>query len=68
MIDAVFSSMGWAMSNYVIGGLEPAAHGNENITSAPSGTFMTSDKPINVAANRDARWVSLLTHIDRQDL
>lgn len=35
---------------------------------APSGTFLTADKPINIAAKRDAQWVSLTTHIGRWDL
>lgn len=68
MTDAVLSAMGWVVSNYLIGGIEPAAHGNENTTSAPSGTFATADNPINIAANRDEQWVSLATHIGRTDL
>lgn len=32
MMDAMLSSMGWVVSNYVIGGLEPAANGNENVS------------------------------------
>lgn len=68
MTDAVLSAMGWVVSNYLIGGIEPAAHGNENTTSAPSGTFATADNPINIAANRDEQWVLLATHIGRTDL
>ena len=68
MTDAVLSSMGWAVSNYLIGGVEPTAQGNENMTSAPSGTFLTADRPINIAANRDAQWESLASHINREDL
>jgi formyl-CoA transferase len=60
MTEAVLSSMGWAVSNHLIGGVEPAAHGNENTTSAPSGTFDTADNPINIAANRDSQWASLI--------
>ena len=48
--------MGWVVSNYVIGGQEPLPRGNENFTSAPSGTFRTADAPINIAANRDEQW------------
>ena len=68
MTDAVLSAMGWVVSNYLIGGVEPAACGNENTTSAPSGTFATADQPINIAANRDEQWVSLAKHIGRADL
>jgi len=59
MTDAVMSSMGWVVSNHLIGGALPAAHGNENPTSAPSGTFATKDGLINIAANRDSQWESL---------
>ena len=68
MTDAVLSSMGWVVSNYLVGGAEPAAHGNENTTSAPSGTFRTADNPINIAANRDAQWEALAHHLNRADL
>ena len=56
MTDAVISAMGWVVSNYLIGGVHPEAHGNENTTSAPSGTFETADQQINIAANRDEQW------------
>ena len=67
-MDVVLSSIAWVAASYVIGGLEPAAHANENMIPAPSVTFLTADKPINIAANRDAQWISLATHIDRRDL
>lgn len=68
MTEAVLSTMGWVVSNHLIGGTTPAAHGNENTTSAPSGTFATADVPINIAANRDAQWAALATHLGRGDL
>ena len=68
MTDAVLSSMGWVVSNHLIGGVDPAPQGNENFTSAPSGTFATADNPINIAANRDTQWVALARHIGREDL
>lgn len=68
MTDAVVSAMGWVVSNYVIGGVTPTAHGNENTTSAPSGTFATADQPINIAANRDEQWATLARHLGREDL
>ncbi len=68
MTEAVISTMGWVVSNYLIGGVTPAAHGNENTTSAPSGTFATADSPINIAANRDEQWQALARHLGREDL
>ncbi|MEM9394960.1 MAG: CaiB/BaiF CoA-transferase family protein [Pseudomonadota bacterium] len=68
MTEALLSSMGWVVSNFLIGGVSPAAHGNENTTSAPSGTFATADQPINIAANRDTQWESLAHLLGREDL
>ncbi len=68
MTEAVISTMGWVVSNYLIGGVPAEAHGNENTTSAPSGTFKTADKPINIAANRDEQWQALAQHLGRADL
>ncbi|WP_171123688.1 MULTISPECIES: CaiB/BaiF CoA-transferase family protein [unclassified Ruegeria] len=68
MSEAVVSTMGWVVSNYLIGGVTPGAHGNENTTSAPSGTFATADNPINIAANRDEQWQALARHLGRDDL
>lgn len=68
MTDAVLSSMGWVVSNHLIGGVDPQPQGNENFTSAPSGTFATADKPINIAANRDEQWQALARHLGRDDL
>ncbi len=68
MTEAVLSTMGWVVSNHLIGGVEPLAHGNENTTSAPSGTFATADGLLNIAANRDEQWVKLVEHLDRTDL
>lgn len=68
MSEAVISTMGWVVSNYLVGGVTPGAHGNENTTSAPSGTFATSDSPINIAANRDEQWQALARYLGREDL
>ncbi|NSX53503.1 CaiB/BaiF CoA transferase family protein [Parasulfitobacter algicola] len=68
MTDAVISTMGWVVSNYLMGGVAPARHGNENTTSAPSGTFRVQDGMINIAANKQEQWEALANHIDRTDL
>lgn len=68
MLHSMLSTMGWAVSNWLIAGVAPSANGNENLTSAPSGTFRTQDAPINIAANKDAQWHLLAQHIGRADL
>jgi len=68
MLESVLSTMGWAISNYLIAGVEPTPNGNENLTSAPSGTFAAMDAPLNIAANKDEQWEALARHIGRADL
>lgn len=63
MLESVLATMGWVVSNHLVAGVEPAANGNENPTSAPSGTFETSTGPINIAANKDEQWVLLTDHL-----
>ena len=64
MLEALMSSMGWAVSNYLNTGVEPLACGNENPTSSPSGTFKTSDGLLNIAANKDEHWIALTDHLN----
>ena len=68
MLEATIATMGWVVSNYLVGGAEPAAHGNENPTSAPSGAFAAADGLLNIAANRDEQWIELARHLGREDL
>ena len=63
MLDSVLTTMGWVVSNYLIGGIQPAQHGNENTTSAPSGTFQTADGLLNIAANEERQWQALIKPI-----
>jgi len=67
MLEATLATMGWAVSNYLIGGVVPTPNGNENMTSAPSGTFETGDGLINIAANKDEQWQILCKHLDRPE-
>ena len=68
MLESLLATMGWVLSNHLIGGQEPAANGNENPTSAPSGTFQTGNGLLNIAANKDEQWDSLCRHLGREEL
>ncbi len=68
MLEATLVTMGWVISNYLIGGVVPKAQGNENFTSAPSGTFQAKDGLLNIAANKDEQWELLAKNLDRKDL
>jgi crotonobetainyl-CoA:carnitine CoA-transferase CaiB-like acyl-CoA transferase len=68
MLESVLATMGWVVSNHLIGGVTPTPNGNENPTSAPSGAFQCSDGLINIAANKDEQWELLAAHLGREDL
>ncbi len=59
MLDSLLATMGWAVSNLLVGGIEPVPAGNENLTSAPSATYQCADAPINIAANKQEQWEAL---------
>ena len=68
MLEATLATMGWVISNYLIGARTPQPFGNENFTSAPSGTFRTADAPINIAANKQEQFEAVCQVIGREDL
>jgi formyl-CoA transferase len=68
MLDSVLATMGWIVSNHIVGGVDPQPQGNENPTSAPSGTFQCADGLMNIAANKDEQWEALARHLGREDL
>jgi crotonobetainyl-CoA:carnitine CoA-transferase CaiB-like acyl-CoA transferase len=59
MLDSVMPYMAWVAANLLIGGQQPAPMGNDNFTAAPSGTFVTRDGHINIAANQQVQWESV---------
>ena len=63
MRDALMATMGWAVSNYLVAGVEAEPAGNENLTSAPSAAYETANGPINIAANKQDQWEKLARHL-----
>jgi crotonobetainyl-CoA:carnitine CoA-transferase CaiB-like acyl-CoA transferase len=68
MLDAAIASMGWVVSDQLIAERDARPMGNENPTSAPSGTFDTADGKLNVAANKQAQFEALCHALHRLDL
>lgn len=68
MLEASISGMGWAVSNYLVGGVPPQPMGDQNPTAAPSGTFDAADGPLNIAANRQEQFERLCRCVGRPDL
>lgn len=68
MRDALMATMGWAVSNYLVAGVEAVPAGNENLTSAPSATYLCADGPLNIAANKQEQWEVLARLLDLEPL
>jgi len=56
LLDSIMPLMGWVAANLLIGKQQPVLMGNDNFTAAPSGTFVTRDGFINIAANKQEQW------------
>ena len=67
MLDCMLGTMGWVVSNYLIGGQSPVPMGNDNFTAAPSGAFATGDGLINIAANKQEQFEALATTVGRAE-
>ncbi|MDM0037625.1 CaiB/BaiF CoA-transferase family protein [Variovorax sp. J22G21] len=68
MLEAVMSTMGWAVSNHLVAGREPKPMGNENVTASPSGTFRTGDGLLNIAANKQEQFEAVCHVVGRPEL
>jgi crotonobetainyl-CoA:carnitine CoA-transferase CaiB-like acyl-CoA transferase len=68
MLEAVLATMGWVVSNWLIGGVLPMPHGNENFTASPSAAFQAADGLLNISANKQEQWEVLCAHLGRVDL
>lgn len=68
LLDSIMPLMGWVAANWLIGGKPPTLLGNDNFTAAPSGTFVTKDGYINIAANKQEQWHSVCDLLDLPEL
>ncbi len=68
MLEAVLATMGWAVSNYLVAGREPSPIGNQNVTASPSGTFVTGDGLLNIAANKQQQFEAVCDVLERPEL
>jgi formyl-CoA transferase len=68
MLEATLATMGWAVSNYLVAGTEPAAMGNDNVTASPSGAFRTGKGLLNIAANKQEQYEAVCRVVGRADL
>ncbi len=68
MLEAAIASMGWVVSDQLIAERDARPLGNENPTSAPSGTFDTAGGKLNIAANKQEQFETLCQVLRRPDL
>ena len=68
LLDSIMPLMGWVAANLLIGGEQPTLMGNDNFTAAPSGTFLTQDGHINIAANKQEQWEAVCDVLDLPEL
>jgi crotonobetainyl-CoA:carnitine CoA-transferase CaiB-like acyl-CoA transferase len=68
MLEAAIASMGWVVSDQLIAERDARPMGNENPTSAPSGTFDTADGKLNIAANKQEQFEKLCGVLGRPEL
>ncbi len=68
MLDSIMPFNGWVAANLLIGGKQPVLMGNDNFTAAPSGTFVTKDGYINIAANKQEQWEDLCDVLEVPEL
>ena len=68
LLESTMVTMGWAVSNYLIGGQDPAPMGNNNFTASPSGAFQTGNGLINLAANKQEQFEAVCHVIGRPNL
>lgn len=68
MLESTLATMGWAVSNWLVAGVQARRVGNENMTAAPSGAFRAADALLNIAANKQEQFEALMRAIGREDL
>jgi crotonobetainyl-CoA:carnitine CoA-transferase CaiB-like acyl-CoA transferase len=68
LLDSIMPLMGWVAANLLIGGKPPVPMGNDNFTAAPSGTFITKNGFINIAANKQEQWEDLIDELGLPEL
>ena len=68
MLESTLATMGWVVSNYLNAGTVPKPIGNENFTAAPSGTFRTAGRLLNIAANETYQYEKLCDLLGRPGL
>jgi crotonobetainyl-CoA:carnitine CoA-transferase CaiB-like acyl-CoA transferase len=68
MLETALTATGWVASDELIAKHPARRHGNHNATSSPSGTFVTGEGLLNIAANTQTQFEAICKVIGRGDL
>jgi crotonobetainyl-CoA:carnitine CoA-transferase CaiB-like acyl-CoA transferase len=68
LVDCLIAAQAPLVSYYFATGRQPPRIGNGSLFSAPTNTFQTADRPINLCIFNDKHWAKLCRVIDRKDL
>ncbi|HSN02796.1 MAG TPA: CoA transferase [Acidimicrobiales bacterium] len=68
MLETALTATGWVASDELIARRPARRHGNHNATSSPSGTFVTGEGLLNIAANTQTQFEAICAVIGRRDL
>ena len=69
MLDASLTTLAaWPMSNFLNAGRVPHPMGNENVSSSPSGTFVTGNGLLNIVNNEQSQYLRLCDVIGLPEL
>ncbi len=68
LVDCLVAAQAPLVSYYFATGQQPPRLGNGSLFSAPTNTFQTADRPINLCIFNEKHWAKLCQTLDRQDL
>ncbi len=68
LVDCLVAAQAPLVSYYFATGQQPPRLGNGSLFSAPTNTFQTADRPLNLCIFNDKHWAKLCQALGRKDL
>jgi crotonobetainyl-CoA:carnitine CoA-transferase CaiB-like acyl-CoA transferase len=67
LVDCLIAAQAPLISYYFATGKQPPRAGNGSIFSAPTGTFDTADRPLNICVINEKHWKQVCAALERQN-
>ena len=67
LVDCLIAAQAPLISYFLATGKQPPRVGNGSIFSAPTGTFATADRPLNICVMNEKHWKQLCVALDRNE-